>query len=1260
MRLKIIPSKEVRVAIIRTLLLIIAVSFSNFSYSQIDFKSFTNYFNLPESPEVAMLHNFAETPVNLYTGTPNISVDLLGYDYGGYPLNVSINYHPNGLKVNQVPSAVGLGWNLSSGASITRIPRGLIDERSGPPGFLDFISTNDHADVLQKVSNEDLAFLSQVQMNCIDIQPDIYSVSLPNGGFTFTFDWDGSIVHNSSMDVVISFIRDSINGIFDEWSIIDDNGFEYLFLDQDAEVTDIDSPVTIAGACNYMPNGYVSQWNVNTIKNPHHSYFDIYFDYEDYTLARDWTFSDSRDLNLATSECDESGSYGLDYIFWELELAGFSFTTSSSGPPTVGAIKKNWSASTIYGKRPLNIQSDSDDLDIHFYYSNDRQDLAGLDASSSNLKSLDSLQFKLNNNLTKNIHFDHTYSNRLKLDTITERSISDSETKLIAAFEYSDGDLPDYDSYSIDYWGFFNNQPNTTTIPNYFLLEPDFGLAHFISGADRTTSEQHVRYGVLEKIFHPTGGFTEYDFGPNKFQSIAGNAFEAFLSEIPIDYGTAYAQANQNVTDTLSIYIDPPVDNTITAIKISLDFTTSTPFGGPLFLPELKIVYPNGTTGTTVSSILPEGHPYAQYSEQEYLEIFLTNTTEPGSPLTPGLYTFIVKANGNTQMWEGTGVPMIYDHATCQVEVSSIYHPVNDVNANGTLVLDTVLNGGGLRIDAINYFTEYGELAKNTSFEYKYYLDSLDHFYGSSIESGLLTSPARFTDDYVLQFSSVVGGPIGYQCNQESYMRTIYGTNQFSNVSHPPLVYPSVIEYNYSPSSNGLTTYNYSFVPDISLFQEPFPDPIAQNFKSGLLDSSKTYQFINGEFVKVSEQLREYNSFTENVFLTTIGQSDIVTSISGLVQSAGMENYAIATNSRRFGRSQIISEESRTYLETNATGVFDHNSVFKEFEYDDELRYLEKDISFENETRTLVNEFRYKDDFESSYPNRSSMVSALNDFNYPVPVETVSYFSENGFNDTISHSLTHFLASGNFVYPFKIYSKQIGENCPLANSVILSDCFPDIIEFGNYHFSGIPQLFKINGKEGISELDSLRNKVVQCQNCSGYNWAYSSFENNYGSDRWIYDQNGSLDLSSYMGNMSFDLDTSLIETDLIIQGSDQFLLSYWALSDDVQIEKNDTVIYSGSASTYSEFTYHEMIITLFDGTSTIKLSGTAQIDELRIHPIEAQMTSFEFDEYDRLVEQNDLKNQRSEFFYDGFHRYSKMKDHKGQIRSKIDYNLKTN
>lgn len=82
------------------------------------------------SPTVAALMKFEETPVNNYTGIPDISIPLFSSPTLSKDINldISLKYHSGGTAVDEKASDVGLGWSLFAGGTISRTVRGLPDE----------------------------------------------------------------------------------------------------------------------------------------------------------------------------------------------------------------------------------------------------------------------------------------------------------------------------------------------------------------------------------------------------------------------------------------------------------------------------------------------------------------------------------------------------------------------------------------------------------------------------------------------------------------------------------------------------------------------------------------------------------------------------------------------------------------------------------------------------------------------------------------------------------------------------------------------------------------------------------------------------------------------------------------------------------------------------------------------------------------------------------------------------------------------------
>ena len=89
--------------------------------------------------------------------------------------DISLKYHGNGIKVDQVASCVGINWDLDIGAVITREVRNRPDEI----GFL-----NEPAEKTN-LSNSDVQYLYDINLSNLDGEMDIYKFQV--GGISGEF-----------------------------------------------------------------------------------------------------------------------------------------------------------------------------------------------------------------------------------------------------------------------------------------------------------------------------------------------------------------------------------------------------------------------------------------------------------------------------------------------------------------------------------------------------------------------------------------------------------------------------------------------------------------------------------------------------------------------------------------------------------------------------------------------------------------------------------------------------------------------------------------------------------------------------------------------------------------------------------------------------------------------------------------------------------------------------------------------------------------
>lgn len=118
----------------KKILLIIFTGYSLLGYSQTNGIQGANAFaNLnpkyhTASPNASTLGVYGEVPVNLSTGQINLSIPLYDLKYHDISVPINLSYNYTGFKPNEPPSWVGLGWCLNAGGVITRIKHGEVDE----------------------------------------------------------------------------------------------------------------------------------------------------------------------------------------------------------------------------------------------------------------------------------------------------------------------------------------------------------------------------------------------------------------------------------------------------------------------------------------------------------------------------------------------------------------------------------------------------------------------------------------------------------------------------------------------------------------------------------------------------------------------------------------------------------------------------------------------------------------------------------------------------------------------------------------------------------------------------------------------------------------------------------------------------------------------------------------------------------------------------------------------------------------------------
>lgn len=184
--------------------------------------------------------------VDTYSGRANVTIPIYNFQSGSLSYPIMLHYNSPGMKAKDFSGPVGVGWSISSGASIIRNLRGLPDDysSSGSPAKQGWLINNTCATVggfipsaddnLNDCTDEggDFNFLNSLggfSANTIkDTEPDIYYINTPNISGSFTFDNAGQIALITKRDYKITYTQSS-NGKIATFSILDEKGITYTF-----------------------------------------------------------------------------------------------------------------------------------------------------------------------------------------------------------------------------------------------------------------------------------------------------------------------------------------------------------------------------------------------------------------------------------------------------------------------------------------------------------------------------------------------------------------------------------------------------------------------------------------------------------------------------------------------------------------------------------------------------------------------------------------------------------------------------------------------------------------------------------------------------------------------------------------------------------------------------------------------------------------------------------------------------------------------
>ncbi len=483
------------------------------------------------TPTAMSFQRYGDIPVSLYTGTPNISIPLGVMRNGHLSIPVELSYHAGGVKPDERPGPVGLGWTLTLGGAITRAKRNFPDELD-QAGFLYRYGLTSSYDIHPEYINAELYKKDEATnpswLFIRDTEPDKFMFNFMGYSGFFMLDNHGKWTVSCdrplqlvSYSLIAPFninqgIFSSINSpVFNTFVLQGDDGTLYTFGGNSTGEYAIDLSI------NFMMQNSdaweANAWYLTEIKHP--SGENITFTYYHPGFSANFF----------------NNSYGAAIYNPDGSARGIAMPSETQGTLTYPAHLKQVDGANF--KVRLNY-SLSEDLD---YDTDEYVNRLWVDPQ-------DHIS-------TRPIYFGNCWDEKdwkrlvrpYKIDQISMTTLDSRGSTKVAKLKYMENpdmrlmlegvELSGYDGKAAERYGFRYHHPEK--MPRYLAKMNDH-WGYYNGGKSNldsifVTNESTYKeqlFGSLREVIYPTGGKTVFEFEPNRYSRQAFTHTAGDLNEV--------------------------------------------------------------------------------------------------------------------------------------------------------------------------------------------------------------------------------------------------------------------------------------------------------------------------------------------------------------------------------------------------------------------------------------------------------------------------------------------------------------------------------------------------------------------------------------------------------------------------------------------------------------------------------------------------------------------------------------------------------
>ncbi|MCW3467014.1 hypothetical protein [Chitinophaga nivalis] len=1163
----------------------------------------------PPSPDVANLAKFSLIPLTHYNGLANIGIPLYKIKTRDLELPVSLSYHSGGNKVEDVASSVGLGWALQTGGSITVSVQGIPDERVNQTNYswyIQRINTLKNKGSLNGTEQGELQELIDVPgfQNYIDFAPDIYVFSF--GGYSgkfmlgddnkfYTAPYQPLKIYCDKYDGNSSYVRQFI--------ITDPKGVRYIFGRNSAGTEYTESTVsysqcTVPIGSPDEPLPVTTAWKLAEIISPNADTIRLH-----YTTSR-------------TTYKINSESSTTHNVF-QLAGSGGSLPPLPLSREMVNCTSEN----NTYTDYPDRIEFSNGSIQ---FVNSDRNDLTGG-------KKVDAINvFNKQGQPIKKYQFGYSYFKtlpnsttseelRLRLDSLKEIDVATGTASAVHAFNYNNTPLPPrLEHNKQDHWGYYSENPSTPpdVLDYYQGIDGNFLNNH------RNIDTTSVKAAILEKITYPTGGSTRFEYEPNQLE------FVNFKVDSVISRSKTHLVTSNNAQFR----------------KDSFDINIATPF--------LKV---NVLHEVVSGQIFPDTRIYLRKRENPGFEVDIFDS------LLDSSYLYLTNGRYYLNSVFPTKPP------TTAVMRTELSWKEKKAKFDTTYYKSYA---GGLRIKSITDSSLF-ETAEPFKRIFRYQ------------DVKLLESPRYETAPIQIKMYGDMQMGTTYVLVTREYTQTKYSAYSNYPLLQPNgacVYYPNVSELVVSARDTLRTDYTYTWFPDQMLPSNhnfPYAPKFSFEHRRGQLLKKEEFKKEGTLFRPVKRTAIKYwykdvavnfpqTTFPDSAFRKTMHGVKIgARSVTyGYVTNIGWYEYKYNINQVSVAPFKMISEAFLPQSDTTVTYGDDNTntlSITKSIQYDTTVYQPAIITTFQSngDEKQISNKYPLNYPRQNGADPATRALKKMQDAHMiGEVVEQVTSIKKNGSNtwgvlDAILKEFNENNLKYNAVY--KLTADAPRTNFipfTITNGVSSKDAaYEKRLTFDRYDTYGNLLQQTTDGGETSSYIwnKDYPGPIAIVTGSAYDNIAYTSFEaaNN---ESWSFAGTGITDASVPSGKKYYNLASGNISKSGLAAGI-KFRVSYWTKNASPYTIAG-TIGSPEKGRSLRGWTFYSHQVT---GVSTVTLSGTGFIDELKLHPADASIATYTYEPLVGLTSQSDSKGQFIYYEYDGLNRLKTVRDLDGMILKQYDY-----